>query len=147
MTKPGPTQGDLNTILADVYHTKGITATEMNKPLQALEYLRLFNEMMVKEWGSTVGGTNMRLPISWNQLGVAYMINDEWERGEQCFQKSIAVMKQLDDYQEYKISLPLANLGYAFWVTKRYPEAVQALEEGLAYRAAAFGPDDRESFM
>jgi tetratricopeptide (TPR) repeat protein len=89
----------------------------------------------------------MRLPISWNQLGVGYMINDDWKQGEQCFQKSIAAMKELDDYQEYKISLPLANLACALWLTGRFEEAVQALEEGLAYRAAEFGPDDRESFM
>jgi len=142
-----PSQSDLNRILADVWHTKGIAATEMNKPKQALEYLALFNNMMVKEWGSTIGGTNMRLPISWNQLGVAYMINDDWDHGIECFLKSIAAMKQLDNYQPYKISLPLANLGCAYWLTGRFDEAVQTLQEGLEYRAAEFGPDDGESFM
>lgn len=146
-TEDSPKRADLDRILADVYHTKGIAATEMNKPFQALKYLQRFNNMMLKEFGWIAGGTNMRLAISWNQLGVAYMINDNWASGEECFKKSIYCMKQLDNYDPYKISLPLANLAYAYWLTGRFQEAVEALQEGMAYRAQEFGPDDRESFM
>jgi len=143
----GPTQGELDSILADVYHTKGIAATEMNQPDKALEYLTKFNDMMQKELGASSDSDDMRLAISWNQLGVAWMIKDNWREGEKCFIKSIEVMKSLKDYKPYKISLPLANLGYAFWLTERFQEAVQVFEEGLRYREEEFGPDDRESFM
>lgn len=146
-TLQGPTQDKLDDILADIYHTKGLAAAEMNQPDKALEYLSKFNDTMKKELGASSGGGDMRLAISWNQLGVAWMIKDEWQQGEKCFAKSIKLMKGLEDYKPYKISLPLANLGYAFWLTGRYPEAVQAFEEGLRHREAEFGPDDRESFM
>lgn len=146
-TSPCPTQSKLDGILADICHTKGLAAAEMNQPDKALEYLSKFNYSMEKELGDSSGGDDMRLAISWNQLGVAWMIKDEWQKGEKCFIKSIEVMKSLKDYKPYKISLPLANLGYAFWLTGRLPEAVQAFEEGLRHREAEFGPDDRESFM
>ena len=146
-TLEGPTQSKLDGILADIYHTKGIVATEMNQPDTALEYLTKFNDTMQKELGTSSGSDDMRLAISWNQLGVAWMIKDEWQEGEKCFIKSVEVMRSLEDYKPYKISLPLANLGYAFWLTGRFPEAVRAFEEGLRYREAEFGPDDRESFM
>jgi len=146
-TLHGPTKAKLDDILADVYHTKGIAATEMNQPDKALEYLRKFHETMQKELGASPGGCDMRLAISWNELGVAWMIKHNWQEGEKCFTKSIEIMKSLEDYRKYKISPPLANLGYAFWLTGRFHEAVQAFEEGLRYREEEFGPDDRESFM
>jgi hypothetical protein len=102
---------------------------------------------MSKEIGDGPQGTDMRLGISWNQLGVAYMINDDWTMGEECFRKSINTLKKTDDFKRYKLSLPLVNLGYAWWLTGKFDEAVIALHEGLKDRAAAFGENDRESFM
>jgi hypothetical protein len=105
-TDESPTEGQINDILAEIYHNRGCIAAEMNKPKEAWMHHSKFNEMMVKELGDGPPGTDMRLAISWSQLGAAYMINDDWKKGEDCFLKSIRLMKQLDDYEPFKISLP-----------------------------------------
>jgi hypothetical protein len=47
----------------------------MNRPKDALKHQLVFNSMMLKEFEEDPG-TDMRLGISFNQLGVAYMMND-----------------------------------------------------------------------
>lgn len=87
------------------------------------------------------------LAISWNELGVAYMMNKRWQEGEDCFLRSIDITKGLASFTKTMISFPTVNLGLAYWLTDRYTEAVHILSEGLADREAAFGVDDRVSFM
>ena len=48
----------------------------MNQPSQALESQKIFNQMMIDELGDQSPGTDMRLAISFNQIGVAYLMND-----------------------------------------------------------------------
>jgi len=102
---------------------------------------------MMKEFSDKPQGTDMRLGISWSQLGAAHMVNDNWTKGEECFRKAIHTMKRLDDFERFKISLPLVNLGLCWWLAERYEDAVITLEEGLRDREAAFGFNDRESFI
>ena len=105
-TDESPTEGAINNILAEIYHNRGCIAAEMNRPSEAWAHHKKFNEMMVMELGDKPPGNDMRLAISWSQLGAAYMINDDWTKGEECFVKAIRVMRLLDDYEPFKISLP-----------------------------------------
>jgi hypothetical protein len=41
----------------------------------------------------------------------------------------------------------MVNLGLTYWLTDLHEEAVKVLEQGLSDREAAFGTNDRESFM
>ncbi len=103
--------------------------------------------MMVRETGTTTPSSDMRLAISWNELGNAYMLNKEWSKGEECFQKSIVVMRQYGKFEKVSISLPLANLGLAYWLQGRHEEASDILAEGLKDRVDRCGPEDRVSFV
>lgn len=114
-TDDSPTEGQINDVVAEIYHTRGCIAAEMNRPEEALTHHLAFNDMMVKQFGDGPLGKDMRLGISWSQLGAAYMVNDNWTKGEECFIKAIRVMRRLDDYQHYKITLPIVNLGLAYW--------------------------------
>jgi tetratricopeptide (TPR) repeat protein len=147
MSKNSVTFKQLDSILAEIQHNRGCIATEINEPYDALNYHRRFNAMMVQEMGDMSHGNDMRLAISWNELGNAYMLNDDWPSGEECFQKSINLMRQLDNFEEVSISLPVVNLGLAYWLQGRHKEAHDILLDGLKKREQAFGPDDRVSFM
>lgn len=114
-TDDTPSIEEVDAILAEVHHNRGCIAAETNRPAEALAHQLIFNEMMTRIKRESQPGTDMRLPISWSQLGVAYMVNEDWEKGEECFLKSIRLMKQLKDYEAFKISLPLINLGLAWW--------------------------------
>lgn len=147
MSKNIVTHKQLDSILAEIQHNRGCIATEINEPHDALNYHKGFNAMMVQEMGTTPNGNDLRLAISWNELGNAYMLNDQWSKGEECFQKSIDLMRQLERFDKVLISLPVVNLGLAYWLQGRHEQATDILLEGLKDREAAFGADDRVSFM
>jgi len=93
--------------LLEIAHNRGCIALETNEPSDALRYLRMFNEDMVKESLST-GAEDMRLAISWNELGNAYMLNRSWRQGEECFLKSMEEMRKYRKFSETMISLPVS---------------------------------------
>jgi tetratricopeptide (TPR) repeat protein len=147
MSPNAVTHKQLDSILAEIQHNRGCIATEINEPHDAFTYHKAFNAMMVQEMGTAPSGHDMRLAISWNQLGNAYMLNDDWSKGEECFQKSVDLMRQLDKFEKVSISLPVVNIGLAYWLQGRHEEANDILIEGLKDRVDAFGSDDRVSFM
>ncbi|KAJ9613478.1 hypothetical protein H2200_003420 [Cladophialophora chaetospira] len=137
----------INYSLTEINHNRGCIALEVNEPVSALKYHKLFNDMMMKELAGRVSHNDMRLAISWNELGNSYMLNGNWAQGEECFLRSIDEMKKLNHYQPIMISLPLSNIGLAYWLQGKLLEAEAALSQGLRDREKAFGADDRISFI
>lgn len=142
-----PKERDIDNILAEIHHNRGVMANEINRPDQSLDYLLTFNAMMMKELGGRRPGTDMRLALSFNELGCAYMLRDDYPNAEECFEESITSMEKLDNYESWQISLPGVNLGVVYWLTGRYTEALDVLSQGLRDRERKFGFNDQESFM
>lgn len=142
-----PSERDIDDILAEVHHNRGVIANETNRPDQSLRYLVKFNEMMLAELGERRAGTDMRLALSFNELGCAWMLQDDYPHAEECFKKSIKAMKVLDNYEPWQVSLPGVNLGVVYWLTGRNDEALEVLLKGLRDRERKFGYNDQESFM
>lgn len=103
--------------------------------------------MMIAESSTGFPRDDMRLAISWNELGNAYMLNCDWYKGEQCYVQSMDAMRALDEFHPLQLSLPQINLGSAYWLTGRSTEAAELLTKTLAEREKVYGPDDRDSFM
>lgn len=61
--------------IGEIHHNHGCISAEINQPMKALEHQLIFNQMMLQELGDEPGD-DMRLGMSFNELGVAYMIND-----------------------------------------------------------------------
>lgn len=141
------TLAQLNYTLHEINHNRGLVALETNETEDALRYLKLFNRIMVKEFKDKSPDIDMRLALSWNELGNAYMLDQDWAKGEQAFKNSIKEMKRLTNFNPTSISLPMANLGLAYWVQNKHDRAVSVLLEGLEDRRVAFGVDDQTSFM
>jgi tetratricopeptide (TPR) repeat protein len=91
--------------------------------------------------------TDIRLGISWNELGNAHMLNGNWAKGEECYLQSIVCMRELPDFQPITISLPLANVGLSYWLQGKVDLALTTLLEGLNDRESKYGRDDRVSFI
>ena len=105
-SKSSVSLAQLNYSLLEIAHNRGCIALEINEPNDALKYHTLFNETMVKE--STLSKSqDMRLAISWNELGNAYMLNGDWKKGEECFLKSIDEMRKYPHFRPTTISLPV----------------------------------------
>lgn len=96
----------LNHSLLEIAHNRGCIALEINEPIDALKYHKQFNEAMVAE-SDKHDTEDMRLAISWNELGNAYMLNRNWEKGESCFLQSIVEMRKYAGFKPTTISLPV----------------------------------------
>jgi hypothetical protein len=103
------TLSKLNYSLLEIAHNRGCIALEINEPSDALQYLTMFNQEMVKE-SLKKNPEDMRLAISWNELGNAHMLNRDWKKGEECFLKSIEEMRKYHKFGETMISLPVSTI-------------------------------------
>lgn len=126
----------LDVVLAEIHHNSGCVGTETNDPAGTLKHFKIFNEMMMREIGDGPQGQDVRLAISWNELGNAYMMNAMWGKGEECFKKSMSTIKRVDDWSWISMSLPFVNLGYAYLMMGRLEDAERTLLEGLGHREA-----------
>lgn len=137
---------DVNHVMAEIHYNIGAVATETNKPKDATHHFNIFNEMMAKE--AHVGSKRKGWAISWNELGVANMMNMKWQNAEECFLRSIEIMEEMDASAKELKSLPTVNLGLSYWLQGgRLEEADAVLMAGLQDREAVYGVNDRESFM
>ncbi|KAF4539975.1 Tetratricopeptide repeat domain-containing protein [Lasiodiplodia theobromae] len=137
---------DVTAMLAEIHHNMGCVATETNKPTDAVHHFTVFNEMMAEE--ARTSGKQKEFAISWNELGIAKMMNKEWADAEKCFLRSIEIMEEVDASAKELKSLPTVNLGLSYWLQDgRLEEADAVLTAGLRDREAIYGVNDRESFM
>ncbi|GME43675.1 putative tetratricopeptide repeat domain-containing protein [Neofusicoccum parvum] len=137
---------EVKVMLAEIHHNIGCVATETNKPEDAVHHFTIFNQMMAEE--ARVNNKQKEYGISWNELGIAYMMKKSWKDAENCFLRSIEIMEEVDASAKELKSLPTVNLGLAYWVQDgRLEEADEVLMAGLRDREAIYGVNDRESFI
>ncbi|XMA19839.1 hypothetical protein WAI453_012630 [Rhynchosporium graminicola] len=143
----GVTHSELDFMLAELYHNRGIIACGASDATEGLRNLKIFHDMMEKEFEKDTPRTDMRLGLAFNQLGFAYMLKEDWPQGEIHFLRSIELLEMLDDYEPTLISLPIVNLGYSYWLQGRLDEAATVLRKGVGDREQKFGIHDRISFI
>lgn len=137
---------DVKEVMAEIHYNIGSVATETNKPKDATYHFTIFKEMMAKE--AHVRSKRKGCAISWNELGVANMMNMKFQSAEECFLRSIEIMEEMDASAKELKSLPTVNLGLSYWLQgERLEEADAVLMAGLRDREAVYGFNDRESFM
>jgi hypothetical protein len=66
----------LSRVAAELHMNRGCAASEVNEPKQTLKSHKRFNEMVSAELGDKHPETDMRLGISFNEMGAGYMMND-----------------------------------------------------------------------
>jgi len=81
-----------------------------------------------------------------NELGVAYAMNERFDRAIECFELSIESFQKLPNYEDTMLNWPEPNLGFMHWIQKRYDDAEAVLLEILYIHEVAYGPDDTTSF-
>ena len=94
----------------------------------------------------TSGVKDLRLGIAYNQMGTGFMMVGNIDEAINSFRTAVDVYESLPDATTYTLTIPLANLGVAYWIQGRYDESLNILERALADRERMYGPMDRESF-
>jgi tetratricopeptide (TPR) repeat protein len=150
-SKDGPQNEDINNtikkMVAEIHHDLGCIATETNQPIAALDHFTAFNKARIEFADGKPQTKDMSLGVSWNELGNAYMMNEQWNSAADCFLRSMEILKQLESFKKVDLSFPQINLGFSYWLQGRLDEADQILSDILAAREEAYGINDRESFM
>lgn len=138
---------EVEATLAEIHHNLGCVGTETNDPESTLKHFEAFKNIVLEEAKVSSAPASLRVAIAWNELGNAWMLNKEWEKGEECFLESIRTTKEVANHERTDMSFPMVNLGLARWLTGRSDEAAEVLQEGLTDRRNKFGKDDKDSFM
>lgn len=127
---------------------RGARTMHTNEPKETLNDLERFHELVLAEYGDQpTGGSDQSLGISWNELGNAAFQNNDVTRAEECFLKSIDVLKALDGATGITISMPMVNLGFAYWCQNRLNDAEETFKQALRDREAEYGINDKTSFV
>ncbi|KAK7992997.1 tetratricopeptide repeat domain-containing protein [Apiospora saccharicola] len=130
---------------SDIRYSLGAVANETNDATSCLEHNKRFLDIRLdaKIQYSTI---DERLARAYNQLGTGWMMAGEYEKAESCFANSISTYQALPGYDRGMRSIPMANLGLAYWLQGRLGAALSVLEEGLSDREEDYGCMDTHSF-
>ena len=83
--------------------------------------------------------------VAYNDLGMAYLLNDVAEEAIHYLQRSKEIRENLPGFKKDWLFSPFLSLGKTYWRLGRLDEAAEVLLEALNDRIAAFGSDDRQS--
>jgi len=134
-------------MLRESHNNQGSAAAETNDHKECLDHNKTWLKMSlerVTDSGQQI--IDYELGAIYNEVGVAYAMNDLYDDAVRYFLESIKVFQALDDYEETMLGWPEPNLGFMYWVLDRQLEAEQVLLEILEIHATAWGVDDRKSF-
>lgn len=130
---------------SDIRYSLGAVANETNDGPSCLEHNRIFLEIQLEATKNT-GKFDERLPRAHNQLGTGWMMAVEYVKAEKAFSTAASLYEQLPEYNKGLRSIPLANLGLAYWLQGRLEIASQVLLAGLKDREELYGCMDKHSF-
>lgn len=129
-------------------YERGVKALHTNDPEISLINMKEFNRIVRNSYGDKpYGGADQTLGVSWNELGNAYLQNNDGTEAENCYLKSKKSFQALDGATRITISMPLVSLGFAAWVQGRLGEADEIFSQALADREDAYGINDTTSFV
>lgn len=90
--------------------------------------------------------TDFSLAYAHNQMGCAWMMAGDYQKGCELFREALRIWKSNPMYTKGIASMEYANLGLSYWLLGQLDEASGTLEEGLKEREEGFGIDNPESF-
>jgi tetratricopeptide (TPR) repeat protein len=122
---------DTRDLESDLRYVLGAVANETNDAQSCLEHTQRFFDLRL-EVAKENGFGDEKLAKAYNQIGVAWMMAEDYKKAEEAFKTSAQEYEKLPNYTKDKRSLPLVNLGLAYWLQNRLDEASEVLELGLA---------------
>lgn len=140
--------GQLDDLRRQIIYHRGVRGLHVNQPAIALFNMKSFSKMVRDKYGDTKpGGTDQTLGVSWNELGNAMLQNGDGSEAERCFLESKKYLGALDGATRISITMPLINLGFAYWIQGRLGEADAVFYQALQDREREYGIDDKTSFV
>ncbi|KAI0436327.1 hypothetical protein F4803DRAFT_542680 [Xylaria telfairii] len=136
---------DATQVLSDVHYGLAAAANETNNAKECLHHTERLLKLRL-EAHSVSQKNDIRLAIAHNEIGIAWIMNHNYEEGLAEFHKSILVYQQLEDYWPSMDTNPRTNMGFTYWVMGHLDQAEKTLLELLHDREKRFGVNDMESY-
>jgi tetratricopeptide (TPR) repeat protein len=136
---------DTRDLESDLRYVLGAVANGTNDAASSILHTKRFFDIRLAV-AEEAGCADERLARAYNQMGVAWMMAEEYEKAEEAFATSAREYEKLPDYTKDKRSLALVNLGLSHWLQNNIDAASETLELGLADREELYGVMDSHSF-
>lgn len=129
-------------------HHRGTLALHVNRPKESLSYLKAFKRKVEENERKRPNGQeqDQSLGVALNELGNAYLQNNNPVLAATCFQDSLENLKPLAGATINTISMPQISLGFALWLQDELDDAETIFSQADAERAEAHGVNDTVSF-
>lgn len=73
-----------------------------------------FIDMLKNKIGNAPRGKDQSLGVTWNELGCAWLQNENPNEAVPCFKNSINAPRALEGATKISISMPLINIAFAY---------------------------------
>lgn len=141
----GINTSDTRDLESDILYTLGAVANGTNDAQSCIEHTKRFLKIRLAA-AKEAGRVDERLARAHNQMGVAWMVAEEYQKAVEAFKTSAKTYEKMPNYTKDKRSLPLVNLGLAHWLQGHLDQANAVLELGLKDREELYGYMDSHSF-
>lgn len=132
--------------LSDIHYSRGAVATETNEPAACIKHYQALLDVRERVCHISGGQEDLRLAVSYNEMGIAYMLNWNYGQATKFFNYALRIYRKLPEFSQEMTSLAQANLGLAHWLQGQHAIADEVLSQALQVRKDLYGVDDRESF-
>ena len=130
---------------ADVHYRFAAASNETNDAQACLKHTKVLLSLRLRA-SERSGIKDLRLAVAHNEIGIAWVMNGQRERGLAAFLESISIFEGLDDFIIAMDTNPRNNIAFTHWLMGNLEKASDAFEELLRDRITRFGPDDMESY-
>lgn len=127
-----------------IWACKIVIAQTVGDYQTAFQYSRLRFEAADNEYQAT-GELTPFLTATYNTLGQAYGMNRLCEKALLYLDKSVEFRRQMPNFQKDWLFSPYYHMGVVHHSTGNFDEAAKILQEAIADREEALGPNDRVS--
>lgn len=139
-------QKDFEEQLRLLYFLPGVLGLHINRPDMSLPNCKQSTEMLQARLGPDSNGRDQSISFAWNELGNAYLQNNDTAEAERCFRKSLNSLAALGDSGAHLESVPQISLGFALWQQRRLNDAADVFQNALDLRERDYGKHDTISF-
>lgn len=150
---------ELQQLYADIRYGLAAATNEANDAKGCLEHTQVLLDLRLQISESS-GVQDIRLAVAHNELGIAYIMNNQYDSGIEAFNKSIRVYAQLPKFELAMDTNPRTNLAFTYWVRGKSLKLLGKFEDSadmfdkaatmfvalIRDRGIRFGVDDTESY-
>lgn len=134
-------------LIGESRHNSEAIANECNDPHLALFHSRKYYELMKESFLDKEPSNDFRLLISYNEYGVALIMNKKWDHAIEVLLQCVRDMAHYSSISDVLMSLPYANLGLAYWLSGQTQMADKVLTQAIQERQEKFGEEDCRTFV